>query len=57
MKKTADNIKQEKTTPPSSKQLTNTMHSDQLKGLLMTMDTEMDLPMRVSGAQVIAVFY
>ena len=52
MRKTAANIKQEKTTPPSNKLLTNTMHTDQLKGMLMNMNTEMELPMSVPGAQV-----
>ena len=51
MKKTAENIKQEKLTPPS-KPLTNTMHSDKLKGLLLGMNTEMELPMNVPGSQV-----
>ena len=52
MKKTAENIKQEKLTPPSNKPLTNTMHSDRLKGLLLGMNTEMELPMSVPGSQV-----
>ena len=52
MKRTAENIKKEKLTPPSGKQLTNTMHSDRLKGLLLGMNTEMELPMSVPGSQV-----